>query len=190
MKSRYLLRVISGKYKGKGIISPKDNTVRPTSQRVKDSLFNIIRIDLYGKTFIDIFSGTGQIGIEAISNGADVTFVDADTTLIKSNVMNIGCSEKTEIICGDFKNILDSFCKTNRKFDFIFADPPYKEGFYTDIIKFSVPLLNDNGVLILEHSSDFEIAVPSACNIIDKRVYGSRSLTFIGGKNENNGVSG
>ena len=86
MKSRYLLKVVSGKYRGRGIISPKDYSVRPTSQRVKESLFNIIRTEIYGKTFLDIFSGTGQMGIEAISNGAKSVFVDADIKLLKENV--------------------------------------------------------------------------------------------------------
>ncbi len=178
MKNGYLLRVISGKYRGKGIVSPKDYSVRPTSQRVKESFFNIIRTGIYGKSFLDVFSGTGQIGIEAASNGAEVVFVDADTKIIKENVSLILKDEKPEIYCGNFKNILDNFRKTNRKFDFIFADPPYNDGLYNEIIELSSDLLNSDGVLILEHSSDFVI---ECNNITDKRTYGSRALTFIGG---------
>lgn len=186
MKNKYLLRVVSGKYRGRGIISPKDFSVRPTSQRVKESLFNIIRTDLLGKTFLDIFSGTGQMGIEAISNGATGVFVDADTSLVKENVALV-CEEHCEIYRGDFKNILDNFKKAGRKFDFIFADPPYNDGLYDDIINYSMPLLNENGKLILEHSSDMPFSHINEC---DSRKYGSRTLSFLEANNENNGISG
>ncbi len=186
MKNKYLLRVISGKYRGKGIISPKDYSVRPTSQRVKESLFNIIRTDLYEKTFLDIFSGTGQMGIEAVSNGAKAVFIDANTNLIKENVSAI-CEENCEIHRGDFKNILENFKKAGRKFDFIFADPPYNDGLYDDIINYSLPLLNEDGKLILERSSDIPFR---HLNEYDSRKYGSRTLSFLEATNENNGISG
>ena len=178
MKNRYLLRVISGKYRGKGIISPKNYSVRPTSQRVKESFFNIIRTNLYGKSFLDVFSGTGQMGIEAISNGATAVFVDADVALIKDNISSVLNDERLEIYRGDFKDVLINLRNSNRKFDFIFADPPYDDGLYDDIIKYSIPLLSEYGVLVLEHSSDYKI---NNENITDSRVYGSRSLTFLGG---------
>lgn len=188
MKNKYLLRVISGKYRGKGISSPKDFSVRPTSQRVKESLFNIIRTDLYGKIFLDIFSGTGQIGIEAISNGAKAYFVDGNVALLKSNLESVGCLNEAEVFCGDFINVLKSI--KNIKFDFIFADPPYKDELYQDIVKYSIPILNKDGVIILEHSSDIVFDSFDDAVIVDKRIYGSRALTFLGGKNENNGLSG
>ena len=178
MKNRYLLKVVSGKYRGRGIISPKDYSVRPTSQRVKESLFNIIRTEIYGKNFLDIFSGTGQMGIEAISNGAKTVFVDADIKLLKENISAIVKDENPEFYRGDFKNILKNFAESGRKFDFIFADPPYDDGLYEDIIKFAMPLLNDDGMLILEHSSELSIENE---NISDIRSYGSRTLTFLGG---------
>ncbi len=188
MKNKYLLRVVSGKYRGKGIVSPKDLSVRPTSQRVKESLFNIIRTKLYGKTFLDLFAGTGQMGIEAISNGAKAVFIDGDTSLIKRNVEGVGCESDAEIFRGDFINVLTSL--KGRKFDYIFADPPYREGLYYDIVKHSLNLLQDDGIIILEHSSDCVFDEFENVIIIDKRIYGSRALTFLGGKNENNGISG
>lgn len=182
MKKKSLLKVISGKYRGKGLISPPDFTVRPTSARVKDSLFNIIRIDLYGSSFLDLFCGTGQNGIEAISNGALATFVDKSTFIVTKNVTNVGCQQTSRIISGDFKNILLSFAKNNEKFDFIFADPPYNDGLYEEIIKLCTPLLNDGGKLILEHASDYSFDNLYELQLLDKRVYSSRTLTFLGGK--------
>ena len=182
MKNKSLLKVISGKYRGKGLTSPADFTVRPTSARVKDSLFNIIRMDLYNSSFLDLFCGTGQNGIEAISNGAKATFVDKSTNFVTKNVNNVGCTQEAKIISGDFKNVLSFFAKNNEKFDFIFADPPYNDGLYDEIIKLSAPLLNDDGKLILEHASDFELENLYDLQIVDRRVYSSRTLTFLGGK--------
>lgn len=182
MKNKSLLKVISGKYRGKGLISPPDFTVRPTSARVKDSLFNIIRMDLYNSSFLDLFCGTGQNGIEAISNGASATFIDKNTNIVVKNVANVGCSDSSRIISGDFKNILLSFAKNNEKFDFIFADPPYNEGLYDEIIKLCTSLLKEDGKLILEHASDYSFVDLHGLYIIDKRVYSSRTLTFLGGK--------
>lgn len=182
MKNKSLLKVISGKYRGKGLISPPDFTVRPTSARVKDSLFNIIRMELYGSSFLDLFCGTGQNGIEAVSNGATATFVDKNTNIVTKNINSVGCLDSSRIISGDFKNILLSFAKNNEKFDFIFADPPYNDGLYDEIIKLSEPLLNKDGKLILEHASDFIFENLYNLQVLDKRVYSSRTLTFLGGK--------
>ncbi len=181
MKNKSLLRVLSGKYRGKGLISPPDFTVRPTSARVKDSLFNIIRMELYGSSFLDLFCGTGQNGIEAVSNGATATFVDKNTNIVTKNVNNVGCSDYSRIISGDFKNILLFFAKNNEKFDFIFADPPYNDGLYDEIIKLCAPLLKEDGKLILEHASDFSFENLYDLRIVDTRVYSSRTLTFLGG---------
>ncbi|MBE7091718.1 MAG: 16S rRNA (guanine(966)-N(2))-methyltransferase RsmD [Clostridiales bacterium] len=182
MKNKCLLRIVSGKYRGKGLISPQDSTVRPTSARVKESLFNIIRFDLPGSDFLDVFCGTGQNGIEAASNGANVTFIDKNVSLVNKNISNIGLNESCRVICGDFKFILSSFAKNNEKFDFIFADPPYNEGLYEDIIDSAQYLLKENGKIILEHSRDFVIDNTFGLEVTDKRVYGSRALTFLGGK--------
>ena len=182
MKNKYLLRIISGKYRGKGIISPKDMAVRPTSARVKDSLFNVLRMKLHGAEFLDLFAGTGQMGLEAISNGAKCTFADKDIRLVSENIRQIGCQEDSAVLSGDFESVTKSLLNQGRKFDFIFADPPYENGYYEKIIICALPLLKEDGMLILEHSSDMKIAEDESYAIKDQRVYGSRTLTFLGGK--------
>jgi 16S rRNA (guanine966-N2)-methyltransferase len=147
-------------------------------------------MELYNAKFLDMFSGTGQVGIEAISNGATSTFIDLNTALLKKNIEQIGCQDFSRVFSGDFKRVMSDLNVKGEKFDFIFADPPYNDGLYSDIIRFSMPLLSEDGKIILEHSSDCEITAPDDAIIFDKRAYGSRSLTFLGGKNEKNGVSG
>ena len=178
MKNTTLLRVISGKYRSKGISSPKGQDIRPTSSRVKDSFFNIVRNKIYGCCFLDLFSGTGQIGIEAASIGANVTFCDKDISLTRQNALKIGV-ENAQFVQGDFQAVLTQFRTQNKLFDIIFADPPYKMGYYEKIIELCLPLLKENGTLVLEHASDIEINTGS-CTVKDKRVYSSRSLTFLG----------
>lgn len=179
MKKKFLLKIISGQLKGKGLYSPDDFSVRPTSARVKDSLFNIIRNDLFSARFLDLFAGSGQIGFEALSLGADVVFCDKDASLVKKNAQHLGVC--ANVIQGDFLNALSNL-KSAQPFDFIFADPPYNDKLYEEIINNSMPLLSQNGVLILEHSSDYSLPLPNACNVISVRKYGSRSLTFLGGE--------
>ncbi len=183
MKNKYILRIISGKYRGKGIESPADFKVRPTSARVKDSLFNIIRTELFGCYFLDLFAGTGQVGLEAISNGAKVTFVDINTDLVNKNIALLGCADEARVLKGDFVNIALGLAKSKQRFDFVFADPPYNEGLYQSIIESCQGLLKDDGLLILEHASDFKLECDlHGLEIKKERIYGSRTLTFLGGK--------
>ncbi len=189
MKNKYMLRIISGRFKGKGIESPSDIAIRPTSGRVKESLFNIIRTQLEGADFLDLFAGTGQIGLEAISNGARCVFADLHPQLVQTNSALLGCRKETEIIQGSFQAVLKQLLLKGPKFDFIFADPPYQNGYYEEIIALSVEVLKENGTLILEHASNFPIET-QRMRVVDHRVYGSRSLTFLKGeKYEVDGLS-
>lgn len=179
MKSKFLLKIISGELKGKGLYSPPDFSVRPTSARVKESLFNIIRNDIYGADFLDLFAGSGQIGFEALSIGANVIFCDKNASLVRKNAQHLGVD--ANVLQGSFDFALKTLSKT-QKFDFIFADPPYDDGLYQDIILNSLPLLKSEGILILEHSSDYAIPEVLGATVLSVRKYGSRSLTFLGGE--------
>lgn len=174
MKNKFFLRIISGKYRGKGIFSPEDCSIRPTSSRVKDSLFNIIRTDLFDSDFLDLFGGSGQIGLEAASLGAKVTIADRDISLVEKNVAHVGADD-VRTIQGDYLSVLNRL--QNQKFDFIFADPPYKDGLYGEIIKNALPMLKEGGLLILEHASEDTITDE---HIVKVKKYGSRTLTFLG----------
>ncbi len=179
MNNKYLLRVSSGKYRGKGLLSPDGLDVRPTAGRIKSSLFNIIRNDLYGATFLDLFAGTGQMGIEALSCGAEsCVFADKDPSLVKKNIALVGCENEATVIKGDFRSVLQN--THGVKFDFIFADPPYNNGYYGDIAAFAKQLLAaERGKLILEHATELELDIPDGYTLISSRTYGSRTLTFL-----------
>lgn len=180
MKNKYTLRIISGTLKGKGIASPPDASVRPTSGRVKESLFNKIRSSLYGARFLDLFAGSGQIGLEAISLGASCVFADISPALVKSNLLLLGC-ENAIVMQGSFAEVLRQLQAKGQTFDFIFADPPYQAGYYEEIIALSAPLLKKDGLLIVEHAADYTPDI-HPLYMEDRRVYGSRCLTFLKGE--------
>lgn len=124
------MRVISGKSRGKKLISLDGDNTRPTLDRVKEALFNIIQFQVQDAVVLDLFAGTGALGIEALSRGAkEAIFCDKvpeAVKVIKQNVINTNNLDKAIIINKDYKNALENVSKQNKKFDIIFLDPPYK----------------------------------------------------------------
>lgn len=155
------MRVISGSARGLKLKSPKDINTRPTTDRLKESLFNMIAFDIPNCRFLDIFSGSGAIGIEALSRGAiSCTFIENDAeniALIKDNVSSAKFLHKANIYHIDAINEID-FLKD--KFDIIFLDPPYNKGLLLPVLKKieSLNLLSEDGFIICEqHTKEPEI---------------------------------
>ncbi len=168
------MRIISGSIKGRTFTHPERNGVRPTTDMAKEGLFNILqhRVALDGITVIDLFSGTGSISYEFVSRGAEMVFsVEKDSVMIdfiqsiakKLNLSNI------KPIRSDAYRFL---ALTGVKADIIFADPPYGTPGITDIpeLVFSKKLLNDDGMLIVEHDSHLNFT--SHPHFIEERKYG------------------
>lgn len=175
MKNKFVLRISSGTLRGRGITSPEGMSVRPTATRIKEALFNRYRSRMNGADFLDLFAGTGQMGLEAVSNGANAVLADQDPALARKNCEAVGVSVR--IMQADFRETVRRLKTEGKSFDFIFADPPYRDGLYEEIIALCQPLLKADGVLILEHASD-----DSLPGVEETRAYGSRSLSFIGGE--------
>ena len=130
------MRVVAGKAKGVVLKTPEGMQTRPTADRVKEALFSILQFDLPGTTVLDLFGGTGQLGIEAISRGAkSAVFVDAGDApckLIKENLRRAKMEGEGRVVRADYLQFL-SQCR--EKFDIIFLDPPYAEVFLENSIK-------------------------------------------------------
>lgn len=147
------MRVISGKKKGKKLELLKSDTVRPTTDKVKESIFNVIQFDIVGANFLDLFAGSGQIGIEALSRGAkNVTFVDKNRNsinVIKKNLFVTDFLKDSKIINIDALVFLQS---QHNYFDIAFLDPPYN----TDLLEKSLSMIENvmskNGIIICEHN--------------------------------------
>ena len=153
------LRVITGKYKGKLLEIPDTPDIRATQNYLKEAVFNTIQFDIEGAAFLDMYAGTGSMGIEAISRGAlFVDFIDDSydsVSTIKKNLNFLNSNDDYRII--KYKINLKSACSPKfRKYDFIFMDPPYKRGYIRKGILFTerCGLLSPNGVLIIESQED------------------------------------
>ncbi len=176
------MRIIGGKHKGRKLISSKVKNLRPTADRVKEALFNIIQNDLAGSYFLDLFSGTGNIGIEAISRGAKVTFCDNNIQLIKIIKANLDLTkEPAEILNLDAFDCIRFLYNKNRKYDFIFIDPPYQYNCEEEILQtlLKYPIMNRNSKIIIEHSTKKDFVFDqNYYKIINIKKYGDTQLTF------------
>ncbi len=172
------MRIIAGKHRGRVLKEFKGRDIRPTSDRCKEALFNIFQADIAGSRFLDLFSGTGNMGIEAISRGAsEVVFVDnskESLSLIKANLEMV--KEKGVVIDLDALSFVKS---TDKTFDIIFLDPPYALDVHDILEEIKTRnLLTENGVIIYEHGGnhvDF-----SGLKKIDERNYGIATIDIFG----------
>ena len=150
------MRVISGTARGRKLKTPAGSDIRPTGDIIKESIFNIIQFDIEGRRVLDIFAGTGQLGIEALSRGArSAVFVDSSSQAVKlicENLKHCDFSENSKVIRRDALK----FLQNPEKFDLIFIDPPYAENSSDEILRkiMEFDKLNDNGIIIFEMSAD------------------------------------
>ena len=154
------MRVITGKARGVALKTPEGMATRPTTDRVKEALFSIIQFDIPGCRVLDLFVGTGQLGIGALSRGASgAVFVDASDTackLIRENLRRTKLEASATVIRGDY---LDYLHRCRDKFDIIFLDPPYAEVFLENSLKCitEIDILQTNGIIVTERPLDKEI---------------------------------
>lgn len=171
------MRVISGKYKGKNLIGFDIDGTRPTMDRVKESLFGIIQNYIKDSVVLDLFAGSGSLGIEALSNGASTCyFFDNNIELIniiKKNTIGI---DNVHIMRSDYKNSLELLKNSNIKFDIIFLDPPYKLNLINDCLNkiYEFELLNQDGIIVCEYES--EIINTGYFDLIKEKKYGSKNI--------------
>lgn len=173
------MRIIAGIVKGRKIFSTKNKGTRPTSDRVKEALFSIIGPRLPDSFVLDLYSGTGNLGLEALSRGAsNVIFVDNIHDCyhtIKKNIELLGFKEKAEVLKEDSLVYVQN---TNKNFDIIFMDPPYidSDDLINPVLKMIAQrdILENNGIVVVEHDKRFKPIV----NPVDCRVYGSTYLSF------------
>lgn len=148
------MRVITGSARGCRLKELEGMETRPTTDRVKEGLFNIIQFDIEGRRVLDLFAGTGQLGIECLSRGAEfAVFLDqrADAVkLIRENLHTTGLQDRAQVIQGDAMAFLN---KSPGKFDLIFLDPPYQSGLLEEAVQSltAFDILNPHGIIIAEH---------------------------------------
>lgn len=181
------MRVIAGKYRSRVLAKFDGEDIRPTSDRVKESLFGILTPVIRNSSVLDLFCGSGNLGIEAISRGAKrVVFNDISkdsVSVLRKNLSALKITE-AEVYNEDYKRLLAT---VGGKFDIIFCDPPYKAD-YADEVFGAVTergLLTEDGVIVYEREAPVECRLPDLY-VSDVRRYGRTVLTFIKKKNSDN----
>ncbi len=159
-----LMRVITGTARGKRLVTVQGNDiVRPTGEKVKEALFSSIQFDIEGRRVLDLFAGSGQLGIEALSRGADsAVFVDINDAALNAVKQNLKCTN-LEDNATVYKCDYSTFAlRCAQKFDIAFLDPPYKAGILEDAVTKITPLMSDYGKIFCEHPN--EIKMPQTIN--------------------------
>ena len=178
------MKVISGTLKGRNINGYNIDGTRPTMDRVKESLFAMIQNNLKDSIVLDLFAGSGQLGIESISNGANTCyFIDNNKEVIKilnQNISNLNIKSNSKVILSDWKKALNDFSNQNIKFDLIFVDPPYDYDVYEKILEkvSTLNLLHENGLIILEHSNLKLKETYNNLILYKQKKYGNKSVNI------------
>lgn len=182
------MRVISGKSRGKKLVALEGDNTRPTLDRVKEAMFNIIQFNIKDATVLDLFAGTGALGIEALSRGAKEAFfcdkVPEAIKVIKQNVTNTNNLDKSVIINKDYNEVLRKLAVQSKKVDIVFLDPPYKTNLAIESLQKIIMsnLLTEDGIVIIETNDinkEKDILKIEDVEIFDKRKYGNVWLMFI-----------
>lgn len=177
------MRVISGKHKSRIIHESNKDDIRSTKSKVRGAVFDILQFSIEGSVFLDLFSGTGSVGIEALSRGATKAyFVDSNPhaiTLIKKNTSYIEDARK-EILEKDYKIALKHIEQDS--VDIIYVDPPYFENDYVKIVEtlYKSSILKEDAIIVLEHSTKTQISLPTAFEVYKTKKYGATVLSFVG----------
>jgi 16S rRNA (guanine966-N2)-methyltransferase len=179
------MRVVSGTCKGRSLKAVPGSTTRPTTDKVKEAIFNMIGPYFEFGIGLDLFAGSGGLGIEALSRGLEkVIFVDKDTKafhIIKENIESCNLMEKSEVYRNDADRALKAILKREIRFDYIFLDPPYKKQQLIKLLELFTKenLLNPNGIILCEHASD--VVLPDevgSLKIIKHEKYGIIGITI------------
>lgn len=172
------MRIVGGTLKGRTLLPFDRLGIRPTSDMARESLFNILREKIQGADFLDLFSGTGAMGIEALSRGAkDVVLVDYNKEALKLINKNLEKLKITEFIKVEYSDALRYLSLTHKTFDIIYIDPPYDSDLGKKSLEKILRVMNDNAVVVFESEKSFDEKIDGLIKT-DERKYGRARLSF------------
>lgn len=177
------MRVITGTARGRRLLELEGMETRPTTDRVKEGVFSALQFDIEGRRVLDLFAGTGQMGIECLSRGAaSAVFVDRRKDafeLVKKNLALTGLSDRARVVNGDSLEFLKC---TKESFDLVFLDPPYASGLQEQALeRLAAPgfdILAPYGIIVAEHPADRILSVPASCRLRRTYRYGKIAVTL------------
>lgn len=176
------MRIIAGRDRGRTIEAPAGRHTRPTLDRVRENLFNMIQYDIPGSRVLDLFAGSGALSLEALSRGAGFAVmadIDRNACAVqKKNITALRCGPQTRQLCCDWKNTLQILIKENDSFDIVFLDPPYSMLDMKEVFSMLIPLISQDTLIILEHESGKEPLITDRYEIIKSRAWGFCAVTI------------
>lgn len=165
------MRIITGSARGAKLFTLEGEDVRPTTDRVKQALFNIVQFQIEGRNVLDLFAGSGQLGLEAVSRGAKcAVLVDASQNaidVISANVRHTNLTSKIEVVHMDYASYL---MKQEMLFDLAFLDPPYHKEILNKALPLTAKVMNEGGIIVCEHAED-ELVPEEAEDFVKRRTY-------------------
>jgi 16S rRNA (guanine966-N2)-methyltransferase len=173
-------RVIAGRWKGRVLQVPK--AARPTSSRAREALFDVLQSSIVGARVLDLFAGSGAVGLEALSRGASkAVFVERNVQAIEANLLALGAEPgRFELLRADAKDAVGSLQRRGEEFDVVFADPPYGVG--GAVPARIAELVAPGGTLVVQSDSDASPAAPRGLAATGRRAYGRNVFWFFGSK--------
>ena len=179
------MRIVAGIAKGRKLVVPKGLGVRPTTDRVREALFSAIGSRIARARVLDLFAGSGALGLESLSRGAKTaTFIEKDTMTLKildQNIRSLDFTETARIIGQNARDALKQLEKENQSFDLVFLDPPYQGPLLTqslDALEKST-LLSADGLIIAEHPAELPVFNIKGFHVVSTKRYGKTILSFV-----------
>jgi 16S rRNA (guanine966-N2)-methyltransferase len=182
------MRIVAGRFRGAALATPKGYDIRPTSDRVRESVFNILahgieNFEIEGARVLDLFAGTGALGLEALSRGASYAHFVEDSAeargLIRRNIETVSATGVTKIYRRDATKLGEA--GTLRPFSLVFADPPYGKGLGEKALTAAIAggWLVPGAIVLVEERVDAEFVPPADCAVLDRRIYGGTAAHFL-----------
>ena len=176
------MRIIAGEARGRQIEAPSGRHTRPTLDRVRENIFNMLQNDIPGSRVLDLFAGSGALSLEAISRGAAfAVLVDSDRnacTVQEKNIRTLGFEDRSRQFHCEWKKAVRELRKENESFDIVFLDPPYAMTDMREVFAELIPLTGPDSLVILEHEAGKSITVPNTYTLINERSWGFCAASY------------
>lgn len=178
------MRVIGGSERGRKIASLEGDATRPTLDRVKEAMFNILQNKMYGAKVLDLFAGSGALGIESISRGAELVYFNDNAkqaiNIVKTNIANLKYQDKCRVFTMNWQEFIKNALQNDIFFDIIIIDAPYANDYIYECVDMCKRILNRDGVIMVEHDGNTHFE----SSVIKTKKYGIVYLTLLGETNE------
>ena len=176
------MRIIAGEARGRQIIAPEGRNTRPTLDRVRENIFNMLQAEVPGSRVLDLFAGSGALSLEAISRGAEsAVMVDSDRKahmVQKRNIETLRYTEKTRVLLYDWKRAVRILQEEGQIFDLVFLDPPYCMTDLRDVFASLIPITDADALIVMEHESGKSITAADQYEVVRQKEWGFCAVSF------------